>query len=857
MEPSPEDEPEWFRPPAATESPPPDAIPPASTIPAAPTPSARPAPLAARLLRGRFTIPGWVPRPSPTVVAIILAALIESVILTWVQTQNYLGFHTRQGDLGNYNQAFWTTIHGEGFFAYTTNIPGGSDGTLWSVHFSPTFILVVPFYAIAASPVTLIFLKQIALALGAVPVYGIAKVYFPRNFVPVLFAALYLLSPFTLAGDWNNFDPESFIPLTVLVALYFFTVGRFWPFIFSLLLALGTIESVPPLLILFAFGGLIGSFLAQSRSPYWTSRQQRRPLLIALLVSAAWFGIAYEVLQKLGHGGGFSTSYGSRFKTLGATSLEDVPFRAITHPGVAGAALHFDGSMKLVFVGVILLATGGLCILGGIRYGLPVVGFLSLALLSSSPPFYVFGSQYTSMILPFLFVGTIEGTVWVTDWLDGRDPGDRHRQLALRLSTEARTMLAGLILLPSTDPSRDRAVARLQRVVKLLGADELGLAEVQMRRVRRELGISPPLPTLSIPAPVVPTDGATPTDSTSSGAVQRRSRFRPDTVQSLNAAPFVILVITILVAAAYANPLLPNPVAGGPQTQYGIAGPTPQDSQLQTVLDLIPPQASVLTTSHLFPQVSSRPNAYVVNNATWLPAAPINETIASDINSWLNLSEYMVVDYWADSSNAFLYYNDANLSGFGLYAAEDGANLYARGWTGTPAWLPWSEPPMAGGSLTLHNGAASDTYASSAGPSYYHPAGNLSGASLWSGPRDLYIPPGNYSVTFDLELLAPSPGAQLRLEVTDSPALINEDIIFHRGGYNFRQIGINASAIGPLVLTSKVVSQPPTDQPTSLFETLDFSWNGTGYLSFPGIEMSTTMSVYLVSVAVSQTSPLF
>jgi uncharacterized membrane protein len=783
--------------------------------------------------RSHLSIPSWVPRPSITAWAIALAALMESAILAWVQTQNYLGFHTRDGDLGNYNQAFWTTVHGEGFFAYTTNIPGGSDGSLWSIHFSPTFLFLVPLYAIASSPVTLLFLKQAAVALGALPVYGIAKVYFPRNYVPVLFAGLYLLSPFTLSADWNNFDPESFIPLTVLVALYFFTIGRFWPFVFALLAALGTIESVPPLLMLFALGGLLGTFLAPSISPYWTSRQQRRPLLIALLVSAAWFGMAYAVLQKLGHGGGFSTSYGSRFTTLG-------------------------GEMKLVFVAVVLLASGGICILGGLRYLLPVAGFLTLSLLSNSVPFFIFGSQYTSMILPFLFVGAIEGTVLLTDWLNGREAGARHRELATRISNEARALLVELILRPSADPSRVRTVARLERVMALVTADRLGPAASDLRRVRRELGISSAAAIETSASPVVGSSVDAAEVSPRTDARPLRTRLPQMTSRSFAAVPFVILVVTVLVSAAYVNPLLPNPAAGGPQTQYGVAGPTPQDMQLQAVLDMIPPAASVLTTAHLFPQVSSRPNAYVVNNETWLPAPPINESIRQEVNSWLNMSDYMAIDYWADASNAFVFDNYANLSGFGLYASEDGANLYERGWSGVPfAWAPWSET-WAGGALTARNGTTSGQYASAAGPSFYHPPGNLSGSSLWAGPRDLYLPPGTYSVAFSLELLAPVAGGQVRLEIADSPAEIIDNVSASRGGFSFHQLTIRSLPGAPVVINStKLVTTAASDRMTPISVTMSFSWNSTGYLSFPGVELAPSMSLYLVSVAVVQTSPLY
>jgi uncharacterized membrane protein len=853
--PPPEDEPDWFS------ASPPILAPPAKSVAQAKAPaqagSGKPPSTASAAVprpdvsRSRLRIPSWLPRPTLPVWCITLAALVETAILSSIQIENYLGFHTRQGDLGNYNQAFWTTVHGQGFFAYTTNIPGGSDGTLWSVHFSPTFLFLVPLYGLFASPVTLLILKQAALALGAVPVYAIAKVYFRGNRIPILFAALYLLSPLTISADWNNFDPESFIPLAVLVALYFFTVGRFWPFLIAWLIALGTIESAPPILILFAVGGLLGTLVTPSLSlsPYWTAAQQRRPLFIAAVAAAAWLGAAYLVLSRLGRGGAFSSSYGTRYTVLGATSFPDAIVRAVTHPAAAGAALQFDGQEKILFVAFIILASGVIWVFGGLRYILPLLGYLALSLLSNSPPLFVFGSQYSSMFMAFLFVGAIEGTALIIDYLNGRKSGWRHRELALRLAAETRALLLGL---RTADPGRRTvpgAVARVQRVIALLAADKLGLAERELKILRRQLGMRAPN---IVEIPMAAPSGTTASATASGPTVLRRSRYRPTPIEGLKAVPFVLLVLTILVASAYGNPLISSPTAGGPQISFGYQGPNVQDEQLHSVLGLIPPDASVLTTSHIFPEVSSRPNAYVVNNATQLRG---NVTIADDINNLLNQSRFLALDYWVDPANAVIFQNDSNLSDFGLYASVDGANLYERGWVGVPSiWAPWSMS-WAGGELSTRNGNASNQFASSLGPTYFHAAGGTANASLWGGPRLLYLPPGTYAVTFDLELLAPQNGSQLRLQVLYTPAQLNDTVVFSHGGYSFRQILIHAEGSPKTINQTRVVTPANTAYaPVSV--TMSFQWDTAGYVSFPGLELSTAMSVYLVSVAVLQTSPL-
>ncbi len=842
---------------------PPDV--PGDALPVAPSPYPGEAP-PERISRSRFRIPAWLPRPSITLWGIAFAALVQTATLAWVQSQNYLGFHSRQGDLGVYNQAFYTTVHGQGFFYYTVNIPGGNNGTLWAVHFSPTLVLLVPLYAIAASPITLIILKQVALALGAIPIYGIARVYFRGGVVPVLFAALYLISPLTIANDWNNFDPECLVPLLLLVALYFFTIGRFWPFLIFWLLTLGVMESIPPLLILFAVGGLVGTFFVPSRSPYWTAHQQRRPLLVALVAAGIWLVGAYGALSLTGRGGGFGSSYGIRYQVLGATSLPDVLIRAVTHPGAAGAALQFQGSEKILFLAVVILASGAISILGGFRYILPVIGYLSLAFLSSNSTLYVFGSEFVPMFSAFLFVGAIEGAVLVSDLINGVDAGQRHRDLAFRLKMQVDNFLTEIQTVSPEPPTYVRAREQLRLDARLLASDELGITEKKLRRLRRELGLPTHDLAATQPASASRAAGAPATNATRSILRHLRPRFSLNVANGAMAAILAILVGCVLVASAYANPLLNDPSAGGSQITFGLHGPNAHERTLESLLESIPPQASVLTTSHLFPELSNRPDAYVVNNLTNLPNGV---TIKDDIDSWLNQSSFVAVDYRVDPTNTLILQSDgdltSNLSGFGLNAAMDGAYIYERNWSGIPSvWAPWNST-WAGGQLTTHYGGASSRFASSEGPSYYH--SNLSGASgdyLWGGPRLIYLPPGQYTVSFNLEVQTPNAGPQLKLEVADTPAFVHEQVVLNYGGYSYRQIVINGTnytngawKVPPIKLIKSLTVLNQANSTTSLsheVEEMSFTWASVGYLSFPGIELSSTMSLYLTSISLVQTS---
>lgn len=799
----------------------------------------------------------WLGRQPIAVWGILIAGLLETAILGWVQWQNYQSFVSTQGNLGNYNQALYTFLHGQGFFYYTTNIPeGNSSGSIWAVHFAPDLLILVPLYAIAPSPVTLIILKQLALALAALPLYGFAKTYFRTELIPVIFAALYLLSPLTLTTDWNTFDLEPLFPLPFLLSLYFFSRGRTWLFLACWVLALGAIEATAPFLALFAAGGLAGTFLDRTTSSSWSAKQQRRPLLIALVISLVWLGASFLILYYAGgRGGAFGNAYAVRYSTLGATSLPDVLPRALLHPSAAVTALQYGGWSKVLFLELILLSTGALWIVGGLRYLLPVGAYVALALLSNDPAAYGFGKEQPVLILGFLFAGSVEGAYLLLRWLNRNRPEKTRVEQFNRLEERARELARRIKILEASDrPLGRRLKSQLSEVVVCLKAGDLDSAERSLGVLAQSLPAESGSNAEGRPSIAGGGAGSSPSVARSSGQrrIDRRSWRRSiDTPQLLVVA---ILVVCIVPSAILAGPLLSNPLGAAPEARFGYIGPNADDQALQRVLDLIPPSASVLTTPHIFPQLSNRPDAFVVPTEG---SRPNNGTIANVLNGWANESTFIAIDYNVDPTNSVILRNETNLSGFGLYASDDGAILYERGWGGSPVlWTPWASA-IAGGTLTLKpgEGSVSSQYASSLGPSFYHPPNATVNGTLWTGPADAFLPHGSYFVTFNVELVAPVPGAQVLLKVVSAPGYVEDKPVLTVGGQTIRQALLVASPLPPTeVSQTRVFTATAIPSATAESYTIPFEVTSTGFYSFPGEELSATMSLYLVSIVIVQAS---
>jgi uncharacterized membrane protein len=793
----------------------------------------------------------WVPVPSPAVAILILAAVAETAVLSWAQYQNYLSFLSTQGDLGDYNQMFYTASHGQGFFYYTTNIPGGGSGTLWSTHFAPLLVVILPFYALVPQPITLIVIKQFALALGAIPIYGIARTYLGRTWPALLMGFLYLLSPLTMATDWNSFDPEAFIPLTVLVALYFLARARLGWFLLAWAIALSTIESTPAILVLFASTALVATFLwpRLAGGLYWDAYRLRRPLFLGLILAGAWLGLAYLVLHVEGpRGGGFGDAYAIRFTVLGANSLPDVIPHALTHPGAAGAALQFGLGQKLLFAAILLSAAGGLTVFGGVRYVVPVLAYLVLAFLSNNPSLYVLGTQYVGMISPFLFVGAIEGAVTWSEWLGGPNTATRRSTLKAGLAGEAEHLRQEHSEQTDGQTFPSDFLNRQSRIVAELGAEQLGLAEHHLDSLKAK--ITGPKRSSSYSPPGRSSEPEKTPSSVESTRELGRGwiRFRLTRRDLPWLTPVVLIMVCVLFATAVSNPLLSKPMAGAPETSFGVTYPTFVTLTLQNVLSGLPANGAVLTVPHLFPQLSDRREAYVVPNGAYLPKG---KTLSDDYNDLSGQSNYIATDFLVDPIATTVLLGYTNLSDYSLADSRDGASVYVRGVQGES-----SASYLAGAVLQPIRGVKTSEYSTSLGPELYFSGTAPVGAELWNGPHQMYLPAGEYRAEVYLNVTAPAAGTLLTIEAVESPVTIVENVLLNTSsGLSFREASVHVLApLGAPVAARSVTASSAlgfhTAQPI-----LWFNLTRAGYVQLEGFQRMALVQSYLSSVAVAFVGP--
>ena len=301
-------------------------------------------------------------------------------------------------------------------------------------HSSLILYLIAPIYAVARHPVTLPILQTVALALGAIPVFSLARRELGAGVLPVVFAAVYLLYPAVGYTNLYEFHPEVLCTPLLLAAFASYRADRFGATVlFAGLSLLGKEDIALPVLALAVYSTL------DSRQPRrFTDAAAFAGLAIASLV------ISFAVLKPALSAG--EVDYGRMYLDWGRSpgevtlSLLRQPLRALsaffTSPGY-----DFDTVLKLQFYLHLLLPLAFLPLLAPRTLAI-VVPTLATHFLSWRSAQHTIYYQYTALLTPFLMAAAVLGLRGLLQrkWAAVPDPPGRAGVAALVLLV---AMLAG------------------------------------------------------------------------------------------------------------------------------------------------------------------------------------------------------------------------------------------------------------------------------------------------------------------------------------------------------------------------------------------------------------------------------
>ncbi len=154
----------------------------------------------------------------------------------------HLAFNTGRFDLGNMVQAVWSTAHGD--VLEVTNLRGQQMSRL-GAHFDPILAAFAPLWWLWPDPTMLLVAQATAIALGAVPVFLLARKHLGSERAGVGFALAYLLYPPTQWLALNEFHPVALATPLLLLGFWYLDEDRLAAFAAVAALACLTKEHVP------------------------------------------------------------------------------------------------------------------------------------------------------------------------------------------------------------------------------------------------------------------------------------------------------------------------------------------------------------------------------------------------------------------------------------------------------------------------------------------------------------------------------------------------------------------------------------------------------------------------------------
>ncbi|MEX1020179.1 MAG: DUF2079 domain-containing protein, partial [Litorilinea sp.] len=308
-------------------------------------------------------------------------------------------------DMGNLNQAIWNTAHGNWF--HLTNQPGTVNRL--SLHVEPILLPIAALYRVylaflapvaqtAGGPAFLVVLQSLVVALGAWPVFALARRQLGNAWLGLAFAGAFLLNPTIQAANWLEFHPVTLAPTFLLAAFGFLLARRTSWFALFAVLAASCKEEIG--LLVFMQGAYALVFLPG----------MRRVGIITMLLAMGWSLTAVLGIQQLFADGNI---HWGRYDYLG-DSPPAMVWSLLSRPQVIWAQLQQAQVLRYLHE---LLAPVGYLPLLAPHVFLLALPSLGINLLADFPPMHqVTTLIYAAPIMPFAVLAAILGAARAQRW---------------------------------------------------------------------------------------------------------------------------------------------------------------------------------------------------------------------------------------------------------------------------------------------------------------------------------------------------------------------------------------------------------------------------------------------------------
>lgn len=240
----------------------------------------------------------------PAVILLWLLILAYAAFFSAYCLQRHATLNTFAADLSYIDQPMWNTLHGR-FLERTLD---GRQAPRISEHLEPILLPLSLVYLVWDDVRAILILQTLALALGALPVFWIARWVLRQapaadgpparealaEWLALVFAAAYLLMPALQAANIADFHADPFVVAPLLFAFWYATQRRYRPMWAWALVAMATKENLPTLT------AMLGLYVVAADPGWRAALRPRGPLVDRLrrgLRGGALHGLALTAVS--------------------------------------------------------------------------------------------------------------------------------------------------------------------------------------------------------------------------------------------------------------------------------------------------------------------------------------------------------------------------------------------------------------------------------------------------------------------------------------------------------------------------------------------------------------------------------
>lgn len=320
----------------------------------------------------------------PTIAIIAILGILFTLFTGLLTSFKYLQHWAPCYDFGIFSQMFnymketlqpLTTCERDGLLSH------------FAVHFSPIYYLLLPFFFIFPSPVTLLMGQAAIIASGLIPLYLICKRHKLSNAAVILFSLCYVLLPSMANGCFFFLHENKFLTPLILWLAFALEKNKWIPSVIFTLLLLAVKEDAP------VYAAVLGLYFIVSR------RNISKGALVFVLSIIYFITVSY-FMSKYGLG---TMSYRyDNFIYDGSGSLFTVIKAVILNPIYTVHEAFDEEKIKFILQMLVPLAFMPLMIKKPSRIIL-LIPFILLNLMSDYTYQHNINFQYTYGSAAFLF----------------------------------------------------------------------------------------------------------------------------------------------------------------------------------------------------------------------------------------------------------------------------------------------------------------------------------------------------------------------------------------------------------------------------------------------------------------------